>query len=61
MQEEILKAGIPTVRLDNTKGKEQRMEEIMLHQQYYIELEKYNKLIERKNVKADNYNGIYDR
>lgn len=45
MQEEILKAGIPTVRLDNTKGKEQRMEEIMLHQQYYIELEKYNKLI----------------
>lgn len=33
----------------------------MLHQQYYVELEKYNKLIERKNVKADSYNGIYDR
>lgn len=33
----------------------------MLHQQYYVELEKYNKLIERKNVKSDNYNGIYDR
>ena len=37
------------------------MEEIMLHQQYYVELEKYNKLIARKNVKSDNYNGIYDR
>lgn len=33
----------------------------MLHQQYYVELEKYNKLIGRKNVKADSYNGIYDR
>ncbi len=33
----------------------------MLHQQYYVELEKYNRLIERKNVKADSYNGIYDR
>ena len=33
----------------------------MLHQQYYVELEKYNKLIARKNVKSDNYNGIYDR
>lgn len=33
----------------------------MLHQQYYVELEKYNKLIDRKNVKSDNYNGIYDR
>lgn len=33
----------------------------MLHQQYYVELEKYNKLIERKNVKSDGYNGIYDR
>lgn len=38
-----------------------KWEEIMLHQQYYVELEKYNKLIERKNVKADSYNGIYDR
>ncbi len=33
----------------------------MLHQQYYVELEKYNKLIARKNVKSDDYNGIYDR
>lgn len=38
-----------------------KWEETMLHQQYYVELEKYNKLIEHKNVKADNYNGIYDR
>lgn len=37
------------------------MEEVMLHQQYYVELEKYNRLIERKNVKSDSYNGIYDR
>lgn len=33
----------------------------MLHQQYYVELEKYHKLIGRKNVKSDSYNGIYDR
>lgn len=33
----------------------------MLHQKYYSELEKYNKLIERKNIKSDDYNGIYDR
>ena len=33
----------------------------MLHERYYVELEKYNKLVERKNVKADDYNGIYDR
>lgn len=33
----------------------------MLHQQYYVELEKYNKLIGRKNVKSGSYNGIYDR
>ena len=33
----------------------------MLHERYYVELEKYNKLIERKNVKSDDYNGIYDR
>ena len=37
------------------------MQQTMLHQQYYVELEKYNKLIDRKNVKSDNYNGIYDR
>ena len=33
----------------------------MLHEQYYVELDKYNKLIARKNVKSDHYNGIYDR
>lgn len=33
----------------------------MLHEKYYEELEKYNELIERKNVKSDFYNGIYDR
>ena len=33
----------------------------MLHERYYVELEKYNKLIERKNVKSDDYNGVYDR
>lgn len=33
----------------------------MLHDRYYVELEKYNRLLERKNVKAESYNGIYDR
>lgn len=33
----------------------------MFHKNYYVELEKYNKLIERKNYKSDFYNGIYDR
>ena len=33
----------------------------MLHNNYYVELDKYNKLISRKNVKADIDNGIYDR
>ncbi|MCM1263621.1 MAG: glycosidase [Butyrivibrio sp.] len=33
----------------------------MLHKKYQEELEKYNKLIARKNVKSDFYNGIYDR
>lgn len=33
----------------------------MLHNNYYVELDKYNKLISMKNVKADIYNGIYDR
>ena len=33
----------------------------MLHQRYYVELEKYQRVIERKNVKSDSYNGIYDR
>ncbi len=33
----------------------------MLHKQYYVELEKYNRLIARKNEKNGEYNGIYDR
>ncbi|MCD7724562.1 MAG: glycosidase [Clostridiales bacterium] len=33
----------------------------MLHSRYYVELEKYNRLINRKNVKSEFYNGIYDR
>ena len=33
----------------------------MLHERYYVELEKYNKLVKRKNVKSEDYNGIYDR
>ena len=33
----------------------------MMHKQYYIELEKQEKLLNRKNVKMDEYNGIYDR
>lgn len=33
----------------------------MMHSNYYVELDKYNRLLGRKNVKADSYNGIYDR
>lgn len=33
----------------------------MLNERYYIEKEKYDKLIAKKNVKSDFYNGIYDR
>lgn len=33
----------------------------MLHEQYYIEKAKLEKLLNRKNVKADFYNGVYDR
>lgn len=33
----------------------------MLNERYYIEKDKYDKLIARKNVKSDFYNGIYDR
>lgn len=33
----------------------------MLHERYYIEKEKLEKLIARKNRKSDFYNGIYDR
>ncbi len=32
-----------------------------LHKQYDIELEKQNKILRRKNVKSDFYNGIYER
>lgn len=34
---------------------------MMLHSQYYIEKEKQERLIERKNRKSGFYNGIYDR
>ena len=33
----------------------------MLNERYFAEKEKYEKLIARKNVKSDFYNGIYDR
>lgn len=33
----------------------------MVHQQYYVEQAKLEKLIAKKNQKADFYNGIYDR
>lgn len=33
----------------------------ILHKQYYVELDKQEKLINRKNVKSDFYNGVYDR
>ncbi|MDY2628968.1 MAG: glycosidase [Lachnospiraceae bacterium] len=33
----------------------------MLHKQYWIEKEKQERLLERKNIKSDFYNGIYDR
>ncbi len=33
----------------------------MIHEKYYVELEKLNKLIEQKNNKADFYNGLFDR
>lgn len=32
-----------------------------LHNQYFIELDKYNKLIAKKNCKSNFYNGIFDR
>jgi 4-O-beta-D-mannosyl-D-glucose phosphorylase len=32
-----------------------------MHPNYYIELEKYRRLIERKNEKSTIYNGMYDR
>ena len=33
----------------------------MMNEKYYVELDKLNKLLERKNRKTDFYNGIYDR
>ena len=33
----------------------------MLHQQYFVEKEKLQRLIERKNRKSNFYNGIFDR
>ena len=33
----------------------------MFHKQYYIEQEKYEKLIAKKNEKVDSYNGVLDR
>ena len=33
----------------------------MLHQHYFVEKEKLQRLIERKNRKSDFYNGIFDR
>ena len=33
----------------------------MLHPQYYVELDKYNRFIERKNQKSTFYNGVFDR
>lgn len=32
-----------------------------MHPQYYVEQEKYEKLISRKNVMSSEYNGMYDR
>ena len=33
----------------------------MLNERYYIEKEKYEKIVNRKNEKSDFYNGIFDR
>ena len=33
----------------------------MLHERYYVEKEKQEKLLSRKNIKSDFYNGVYDR
>ena len=33
----------------------------MLHKRYYIEKEKQEKLLARKNEKSDFYNGVFDR
>ena len=44
-----------------TKGRRWELKMSDLHPKYYEELKKLNKLLERKNVKSDRYNGIYDR
>lgn len=33
----------------------------MLHERYYVEKEKQEKLLFRKNIKSDFYNGVFDR
>lgn len=33
----------------------------MLHEKYYVELDKLNRLYDKKNQKSDYYNGIFDR
>ena len=33
----------------------------MLHERYYVEKEKQEKLLSKKNVKSDFYNGTFDR
>lgn len=32
-----------------------------MHKQYYVEKAKYDRLIERKNIRSDVYNGIFER
>ena len=43
------------------RGKRRRKEETMLHERFYVEKEKQEKLLARSNVKADFYNGIFER
>ncbi len=52
---------VTALSLRKKREKKRKEKKEMLHERYYVELEKYNKLIERKNVKFDDYNGIYDR
>ena len=37
------------------------MRKTMLHERYYVEKEKQEKLLSKKNVKSDFYNGTFDR
>ena len=41
--------------------KERQGSTVKLHEQYYVEKAKVEKLIAKKNQKSDFYNGIYDR